>query len=63
MENKKKKQTYKVNVYLGKKNYQTLKELSELLRMPIATIVRVTLDFGLDMTIKSGIIKELFKNE
>lgn len=63
MENKKKKQTYKVNVYLGKKNYQTLKELSELLKMPIATIVRVTLDFGLDMTIKSGIIKELFKNE
>ena len=63
MENKKKKQTYKVNVYLGKKNYQALKELSDLLKMPIATIVRVTLDFGLDMTIKSGIIKELFKNE
>nr|CDL67071.1 unnamed protein product [uncultured bacterium] len=63
MENKKKKQTYKVNVYLGKKNYQTLKELSDYLKMPIATIVRVTLDFGLDMTIKSGITKELFKNE
>ena len=63
MENKKKKQTYKVNVYLGKKNYQTLKQLSNALNMPIATIVRVTLDFGLDMTIKSGITKELFKNE
>lgn len=63
MENKKKKQTYKVNVYLGKKNYQTLKQLSDVLNMPIATIVRVTLDFGLDMTIKSGITKELFKNE
>lgn len=63
MENKKKKQTYKVNVYLGKKNYQALKDLSDLLKMPIATIVRVTFDLGLDMTIKSGITKELFKNE
>ena len=63
MENKKKKQSYKVNVYLGKHNYILCETLSKMLKVPLATVVKLVFEFGFNLTIKSDLTKEFFSNE
>lgn len=63
MKEKNKKQSYKVNVYLGKDNYILCKTLSEMLKVPLATVVKLVFEFGFNLTVKSDLTKEFFSNE
>lgn len=49
MTKKKAKQSYRVTVYLGKKNYNTLKQMSDMLNIPVATIAKIMLDTGMQI--------------
>ena len=43
------KNKYRINLYLGKKNYEILKNMADTLQLPIATITRILLDTGLSV--------------
>ena len=54
------KHLYRVNVYLGKENYNQIKALADLMGMSVAQMTRVIIDTG--MQISKSLEKGVFGN-
>lgn len=50
MPKKQPKHRYRVNVYLGKEAYDQMQELAELIGLPLATMTRVIIETGLQIS-------------
>lgn len=50
------KHKYRVSIYLGKDNYNMLKEYAEVLALPLSTLCRVIFETGIEIskTIEKG---------
>lgn len=49
MPNKQPKHRYRVNVYLGKEAYDQMKDLADVVGLPVATMTRVIIETGLQI--------------
>ena len=52
MPNKQPKHRYRVNVYLGKEAYDQMKDLADVVGLPVATMTRVIIETGLQIARK-----------
>lgn len=44
------KHRYRVSLYLGKDNYEQIKELADMLGLPVGTMARIILETGLQIS-------------
>lgn len=49
MPKKQPKHRYRVNVYLGKEAYDQMKDLADVVGLPVATMTRVIIETGLQI--------------
>lgn len=56
------KHRYRVTIYLGKENYEKIEELAHFLGLPVATMTRVILETGLNISTALEIGKEIGEN-
>lgn len=59
------KHRYRVSLYLGKETYEQIDQLAQFLGLPIATMARVILDTGLQISkeLEKGVVAEYGKQQ
>ena len=53
------KHRYRVTIYLGKENYEKIEDLAQFLGLPVATMTRVILETGLNLSAALEVAKEV----
>ena len=57
------KHKYRVSIYLGKENYELIKDLGNMLGLPVGTMARIILETGLQIskTMEKGVMPNVFE--